>query len=949
MQNLFERFLASEARFPRRLAAVVQGETQGEEFTYADVRRLADAARGWLHARGIAPGDRCALLAANHPRWCAAFLGVVGQGAVAVPLDTTLKASQIATLLRDAGCRAIFTSNEYVPAVRAAADSCPDLAHIFLLGDLAPPSGGTASSGGTALGGVALPTSPARPDDLAAVFYTSGTTCDPKGVMLTHANLLAEIDAALEVVNLNADDRILAVLPLFHVLAFVANFWLPFAVGASVVFLQSISSAEVQRALREREISAFCVVPQFFYLIHQRIREQVEAAGRLRRWLFQFLLAANGRARALGLNLGPLFFRRVHALFGPRMRLLVSGGSRFDPGVARDLHRLGLTLTQAYGLTETSAAVTFTPLNDFRIGSVGPPLPGVEVKILPAELPLEESDTTPLISKPRASGEIAIRGPIVMRGYYNQPEATAAVFQDGWLRTGDLGYLDSDGHLFITGRIKEVIVLSSGKNIYPEELEAHYATSPYIKELCVLGRTSEPGEPLADRLHAVVVPDFDALRRQKVVNAREIVRYAIESLSLELPSHKRVLSYELWPHELPRTTTRKLKRFEVERALAARARETPAEALAAARELTPEERAWAAESRVARALALIARAARRQPAELHPNANLELDLSLDSMQRIELLVTLEQEFSVEFDTEVTQRIYTVRELVDALLAPSGATPRAAAPQRPAWDTLLTAAPADEPAFSHIHKPKRLVALVLFAAIRILYALARLLLRLRVEGLEHLPRTTGVGGLPRHQPFRENLQGEPFILSPNHQSYLDAFLLCSALPFRTFRQLFFLGASEYYTTRLMRWLARLANIIPVDPDTNLVRAMQAGAFGLRHGKVLILFPEGERSIDGEVKTFKKGAAILSTHLQVPIVPVALAGAYEVWPRGRLPQRLAPVRIRLSAPLPPPPPTAPQSGAEEAESGYARLTAALRDRVVEMFESLRGPRPASKGPA
>ncbi|MFQ5816667.1 MAG: AMP-binding protein [Terriglobia bacterium] len=918
MQNLLDRFLASEAQFSTRCAVVVQNETRLEEFTYADLRHLAAAARAALHVRGIAPGDRCALLAPNHARWCAAFLGIIGLGAVVVPLDTTLNPDQLATLLCDAGCRALFTSKEHLAAGRAAAESCPDLDHILVLEELAAPPDPAV-----------LSPSPARPDDLAAILYTSGTTSDPKGVMLTHANLLAEIEAALQVVKLNADDAVLGVLPMFHVLALMANFWLPMAVGACVVYLQSISSAEILRAMRERQISAFCVVPQFFYLIHQRLSEQVQAAGRLRGWLFRLLLVANGFARTLGLNFGPLVFRRVHALFGPRMRLLITGGSRFDPGVARDLHRLGFNLLHAYGLTETSAAATFTPINDNRIGSVGQPLPGIEVKILPAELPFAD-DTR--------SGEIAIRGPIVMLGYYNRPQATAEVVEDGWLRTGDLGYLDPAGHLFITGRKKEVIVLSSGKNIYPEEIEAHYAHSPYIKELCVVGRASAAGEPLAQRLHAVLVPNFDALRERKVVNTREVLRYEIESLSLALPSHKRVLSYELWPHELPRTTTRKLKRFEIEQALAARAPESGA--AAAARALTPEERAWAAEPRVARALTLIARAAPRPAGALPPNANLELDLGLDSMQRVELFLTLEQEFGVELDQEVSQRIYTVHELVEAFLAPApppcGAE-RAAAPPRPAWDTLLAAAPADEPAFSHILKPKRLLAVAIFALMRIIYGLARLLLRLRVEGLEHLPRQYGQG-LPRHQPF---------ILSPNHQSYLDAFLLCSALPFGIFRRLFFLGASEYYETRLMRWLARLWNIIPVDPDTNLVRAMQAGAFGLRHGKVLILFPEGERSIDGEVKTFKKGAAILATHLQVGIIPVALDGVHEVWPRGRRPQRLARVRIRIGAPLPPPPPT--PLGGEEAEGTYARLTAALRDRVVKMLESLRRLRAASRGSA
>lgn len=919
MQNLVERFLAAEGRFTDRVAVIVQGEKQLEEFTYAELRHLAETAAASLRVAGIAPGDRCALLADNHARWCAAFLGILGVGGVAVPFDTTLKPAEIATLLRDAGCRAIFASKNYLPAVRAAAESCPNLRHTLVLDALAP------ASGGTGVSPVSLPACPGRRDDLAAILYTSGTTSDPKGVMLTHSNLLAEIDAVLQVITVNPDDCVLGVLPLFHALPLLANFWLPFSVGASAVFLQSISSGEILRAMRERGVSIFCVVPQFFYLIHSRITDQVEAAGWLRRRLFRLLLAANGAARSLGVNFGRLLFRPVHTVFGPRMRLLVTGGSRFDATIGRDFHRLGFTLLQAYGLTECAGAATITPAHDNRIGSVGRPLPGVEVKLLPAELPLQGVGGNP-VEELGDSGEIAIRGPIVMTGYYNRPDASAAVLQGGWLRTGDLGYFDPDGHLFITGRKKDVIVLSSGKNIYPEEIEAHYAQSPYIKELCVLGRTPPAGrvEPLAERLHAVVVPNFDVLRERKMVNAREIIRFEIESLSLQLPAHKRILSYEVWPHELPRTTTRKLKRFEIERALAAGAAEAGAEAGGAGREITAADRVWLAQPRVARACTLIARAAGSRSSgtgDLHPDANLELDLGLDSMQRVELLVALEQEFGVELDEQVTSGIYTARELVEALLGASRAGGQPRAPQRLAWEALLTPAAEHDSMFSDILKPKPVLAPLLYAATRLLYAVARVLLRLRVKGREHLPC------------------GRPYILSPNHQSYLDAFLLVSALPYQSFRRLFFVGASEYFATPLMRWLAKSINLIPVDPDINLVRSMQAGAFGLRHGKVLVLFPEGERSIDGELKTFKKGAAILSTHLQVPIVPVALHGLYDVWPRGAPPRRLAPVRIRIGPGLPPPAPPTSQSEAREIERGYERLTATLRDRVVEMFEALR----------
>jgi long-chain acyl-CoA synthetase len=242
----------------------------------------------------------------------------------------------------------------------------------------------------------------------------------------------------------------------------------------------------------------------------------------------------------------------------------------------------------------------------------------------------------------------------------------------------------------------------------------------------------------------------------------------------------------------------------------------------------------------------------------------------------------------------------------------------------AWSHLLSVEPADEPAFAELQKPKRLVAALAFIVVKALLVLMRLFMRIDITGRDHLPASG------------------PFLLSPNHQSYLDALLLVAALPFRTFRDVFFVGASEYFATPVTGYLARKFNIVPVDPDANLVKAMQAGAFGLRRGKVLILFPEGERSIDGTVRVFKKGAAILSVHLGAPIVPVAIDGLYEVWPRKRpfawgtlAPWRRHTLSLRFGPPM-----TAgqPSPAGARVEDEYAAGTARLRDAVEGMWNDL-----------
>ena len=289
-----------------------------------------------------------------------------------------------------------------------------------------------------------------------------------------------------------------------------------------------------------------------------------------------------------GLNAGRLAFARVHRVLGDRMRFLVTGGSRFDPAVGRDLYGMGFDILNAYGLTETSGGATIVRPGDRFTSSVGQPFPGIEIRIDTSVAPLDAADVTEGTSNENTDGEVLIRGPIVMREYYARPDATSEALQDGWLRTGDLGRLDDAGRLYITGRRKEIIVLGSGKNLYPEEMEAHYLQSPIIKELCVMG-ISRPGEPAAERLHAVIVPDEQMLQQRGIVNVRELVRFELETLSVQLPSHKRILSYDISLEPLPRTTTGKIRRHEVERRLRARS-ELPKETTA--RDLSGADREW---------------------------------------------------------------------------------------------------------------------------------------------------------------------------------------------------------------------------------------------------------------------------------------------------------------------------------------------------------------------
>ncbi len=914
MPTFYDRFLECAERWPDNVALELQRHDHIESCTYAEVRRMAESVGRWIGENGFARGSRLAIVADNHPRWVAAYLGIIAAGCAVVPLDTALHADQLTKLLKDSGALALFCDAKHAKESREAVDEL-SIGLVLIDPDRIPEQGNHETWLGNlpaifAGGPGQFQPAPASANDLASLLYTSGTTADPKGVMLTHANFLGEVEAVFNWVDISPSDALLGVLPMFHVLAQMANLLLPLVKGARVVYLETLNTTELLRALQERNITVFAVVPQFFYLIHERIFQEIEKRGALTQKIFKSLMRVNRTLRKVGINAGPVLFGKVHETLGKKMRYLVTGGSRFDPEIAQDFSDLGIDVLQAYGLTETTAAVFANSPTNNVIGSVGKALKGVEAKIVFATDDPQE-DGGP------ATGEIALRGAVVMKGYWNRPDATAAVLRHGWFYTGDLGYFDSKSNLFLTGRKKELIVLSNGKNIYPEEVEAHYMKSQYIKELAVMGLEGKPGEG-GDRLHAVIVPNFDVLRQKKIVNAREGIRYDIEGLSQQIASTKRIGSYEIRQEDLPRTTTRKIKRFEVEKQVKAKlARKVADDSdLPSERPLTDEETAWLEQPDVQRALKIVRDAARTAPPNLQPAHNLELDLGLDSMQRVELLSQIEEHVGGNVEESQLAQIYSVRDLVDAVLqsAASGAAAPGTRTHFAGWKAILAEAP-DANEVLPLAQPQPISAAFWYLFSRLIQVVVRDRFHLQVRGIEKLP------------------QNGAFIISSNHQSYLDAVILGSVLPPEVFDKVFAVGTSEIFGQGLMLRLARSLRVVVVDPDANLIPAMRAGAFGLRQGRPLILYPEGERSIDGKPRIFKKGAAILSIHMQVPIVPVAIEGFYEAWPRSKPFQKFAPLKMVFGDPIVPP----PESKASEA--AYEELTAKLKARVVEMWEKLR----------
>lgn len=888
---------------------IVGDET--EVYDYAELLRQIRAVAYRIAEEGVNFGDRVALIGENHPCWAVAYLGTLYRGAVCVPIDPHGEIETITNFLENSETKLAFLSPDvtekfsqieeklgrHIPAVVWRMENPANGFQKFedwLKTDF-PQS-------------FANETPPASGDHMALLMYTSGTTGTPKGVPLSHGNITAELDGINRVLQLTEKEKILSLLPLFHAYLQIVNLWVATTYGAEVGYLKEMTPDELGKAMREFKPTLLTTVPRLWYLFHKKIFDAVGEKPKPVQTLFRAMLATNGFARKhLKLNLGNAFFGKVQESFGGNLRFAVTAGSRFDEAVAEDFDRLGFTIIQGYGLTETSGAATATYEADNRVGSVGKPFFNAEVKI-------DEPDA-------QGIGEVLIRGAMVFKGYYKNPSATADVFtEDGWFRSGDLGKFDTDGHLYIVGRKKDVIVLPNGKNVHPEDLEVHYLKSPYVEELAILGvEDASVGKAGAEKLVAIVVPDFEYLKHEKIANSQTIIKFDLDNLGRELPEYQRVREYIVRAEPLPRTATRKIKRFELQKEL---------KAGKIARGEKPAEKNWnfSAEdnaligTNVGKTVVEIIRRNAKDAANIHPQMNLEIDLGLDSLARAEIFAALENAFSTEFEADEAAQALTVKDAIDLVHKHVGEIDEnTAIATNLNWSKIVRQADDEIPELQKVLQNRPLFLGFAFAVYKCFNLFCRAFMRLEVANTDNLRELK-----------------RPLIICPNHQSFLDPFVLCSTYDFEKFRNTFHVGASEFFDNRFMKWVASMLQTVPVDPDTQLMKAMKAGAIGLKHGKVLNIYPEGERGFDGELHEFKKGAAILATELDLPILPVALDGLHKVWARRTWKIRPAKVKIRFGKPFYAKDIVTPEMNDEEK---YEVVITHLKNEIARMIEEMR----------
>ena len=492
---------------------------QGREISYADV---IAASGDYAALYDLEPGGRAALFSENRPEWVYSFFSVWHHGGINVPIDHLSAADEVAFILHDCRPAVVFCSAGTRPVLAEA------------LSDLDPqyqPRIIDFEEAGAPPRARPLPEAPRGRHDTAVVIYTSGTTGSPKGVMLSYDNLLSNIEAVSDTVPIYTRGlRVLAILPFHHSFPLMGTILAPFYAGATVALLERISSVDILKALADCRITMILGVPRLYKLLHKGLVDKINASLVARAFLW---VGRTVRSRALS----RLLFARVHKAFGGHIEYLISGGAKLDEIVGRDLTAMGFEILEGYGMTESSPMITFTRPGKVRIGSAGQAVPGVEIRVV--------------------DGQITARGRNIMQGYWNKPEETAAILKDGWLQTGDQGHVDEDGRLFVTGRFKEIIVLSNGKNINPEEIENRIVRlSPLIKEVGVYHHQ--------EKLGAVIHPDALAVASQKIEDLRLYIKtQVLDKFNKSAPIHKQIRHFTISEQELPKTRLGKIKRFKL--------------------------------------------------------------------------------------------------------------------------------------------------------------------------------------------------------------------------------------------------------------------------------------------------------------------------------------------------------------------------------------------------
>ena len=860
-ETLLELFEAGTVHHEEEVALQHHDGGIVERYTYAELDDRADRAARLLRSHGVEDDVPVLLASENRPQWGMAYFGILRAGGIAVPVDPDSTVEEFVNFIRSSRARAIVLSSGIADDVaedlsdRLADKELP--ATILTLDQLVTPAlePAEAADGGT------VQVEPVEPEverdwepkealmrqardgsSIASLIYTSGTTGEPKGVMLTHENFTNLLSNLESVFDIDASDEFVSVLPLHHTFEFTCGFLLPLSKGATVTYLEELSGEELTDALQTTEATALVGVPALWELLYRRIQGAIDDAPEPLPRVLRWLQNTNRSLReTVGLDIGSTVFQAVHRALGGNLRYLVSGGAALPGEILEGFYGLGFDLYEGYGLTEASPVLTVNrPDEGLEPGSVGRPLPEIEIEI---DDPGEDG-----------VGEIVARGPNVMEGYLDLEAKTDEVLDDGWLRTGDVGRIDSNGRLEIVGREKEVVVTSGGENVYPDELEDYYGEHEAIDELSIVGLPDDSG---SERVACLVRPDVEEeAGSEAIAEAQDDIREWFRVQGSRTASHKRVRVLRFWYEDFPRTATRKIQRSDVVDLLEEMLEAERAEAEARADDEDDSEWAWLH--------ATLARLADTSPDDVHGRTHLYEDLGFDSLMFVELASILENR-GYRVSAEQLGDLQTVEDMCELLGDPDadevdvdaeeGAlveTEEATHEQTDAWNVPpWLAGPG-----------KELLGMAQMSAYENLFDV-------EVRGRSHIPRNN-----------------PNIVVVANHCSHLDMGLVKYALGDYG-KGIRALAAADYFfgTPGRKTYFQHFTNLVPVERSGSLREALREANRALERGQKLLIFPEGTRSTDGKIHDFQSGLGYLVSTWDVDVLPLYLDGTYEALPKGQ----------------------------------------------------------------
>lgn len=786
--DLLERAVADHRP---RTALVIKPGFRTRTWTFGQIGDQVPRVARLLRDEGVEPGDRVLIWAVNRPEWAIAFLGLVWAEGIAVPVDVRTAEDFATRVAAQTKPKLVLTSG---PTQQAATRlELPTIAIESLVD--------RARTGATR----PLPRPPIGPDTLAEVVFTSGTTGDPKGVMLSHRNIASNAASLRSVVPLGPETRLLSILPLSHMYGLNPGMLAPLLAGARVVYPTSLQPPVLARTFREQRVTMLLAVPQVVKLLTNAIERRVDATGK--RATFERL---HRIAPHLPMPMRRLLFRPVLARMGGALRYLAVGAAAMNPNIARRWENMGVTSLQGYGATETSPVIAFTRIERNRIGSVGEPIPGVEVRI-------------------GSDGEILVRGPNVFGGYWERPDATAAVIEDGWYHTGDHGILDADGFLTLQGRKKDMLVMNDGTKVHPTDIEGVLIADPAVRDAAVIGLERPGGEV---QVHAVLI-----LRDGADAAA------VIERANARLGGHQQIRGHTVWPDEdFPRTATTKVKKAEVQRWVEAGQADAPPPS-----SVSPT--AIAAATGVER----LVRQLDGIPSErIAADARLSSDLGIDSLGRVELLSLIEEELGVSIDDGELDPDETVAGLQAMVDAGAG-----------------TAAAEEGGIYGWPLNPV-LGALRIGIQQGIILPIASLLYRRRVRGLEHLAELEG-----------------PVLFAANHHLHNDNALILLSIPLRLRWKLSVAAAMDgVFGTWWRGFMATIiGNAFPLARTGAVRRSLDRLGARLDRGYSVLIYPEGQLTVGGPLQELKTGTGLVAIHGAIPVVPLRLnVMRHSRWDKG-----------------------------------------------------------------